>query len=184
MPPARPPCRRNGAWKSGNGSGTTAAARAVRAPFSTLDPSLRHFRTTDCGTHGRVEMEMGFRLPPGMTPQAVAAALRDRLAPEEDWETTFHGGERPWRSGKSNPLVRTFLAAIRRAGGTPRFVVKTGTSDMNVVGPAWPETPIVAYGPGDSALDHTPEEHIDLAEFRRSLAVLTDLLGALPGGMG
>ena len=37
----------------------------------------------------------------------------------------------------------------------PGFVVKTGTSDMNVVAPIW-QCPIVAYGPGDSALDHTP----------------------------
>jgi LysW-gamma-L-lysine carboxypeptidase len=49
---------------------------------------------------------------------------------------------------------------------------------MNIVGPAW-RCPIVAYGPGDSSLDHTPEEHIDLAEFRRVVDVLAHTLETL-----
>ncbi len=46
---------------------------------------------------------------------------------------------------------------------------------MNVVGPAW-NVPIVAYGPGDSRLDHTPEEHIRLDEFLRAIRVLRRVL--------
>jgi len=56
--------------------------------------------------------------------------------------------------------------------------VKTGTSDMNVVGPVW-HCPIVAYGPGDSNLDHTPHEHILIEEYGRAIAVLTRVLVAL-----
>ncbi|MBX6341927.1 MAG: M20/M25/M40 family metallo-hydrolase, partial [Thermomicrobiaceae bacterium] len=63
-------------------------------------------------------------------------------------------------------------APTRGVGGAPRLKVKTGTSDMNLVGPAW-GCPIVAYGPGDSRLDHTPHEHVDLAELERGVAVLT-----------
>ena len=43
---------------------------------------------------------------------------------------------------------------------------------MNIVGPRW-NCPIVAYGPGDSALDHTPDEHINLDEYLRAIDVLT-----------
>jgi [amino group carrier protein]-lysine/ornithine hydrolase len=39
--------------------------------------------------------------------------------------------------------------------------------------------PIVAYGPGDSALDHTPDEHIDLDEYLRAVRVLTSALARL-----
>ena len=53
----------------------------------------------------------------------------------------------------------------------PGFVVKTGTSDMNVVAPIW-GCPIVAYGPGDSALDHTPNEHLALDEYWQAIGVL------------
>ena len=76
--------------------------------------------------------------------------------------------------------MRALLRAIRAEGGRPRFKLKTGTSDMNVVGPAW-GCPIVAYGPGDSSLDHTPDEHIDAREFRRSVRVLARALETLVG---
>ncbi|MCX6020116.1 MAG: acetyl-lysine deacetylase, partial [Chloroflexi bacterium] len=38
--------------------------------------------------------------------------------------------------------------------------------------------PIVAYGPGDSALDHTPHEHVPIAEFERAVRVLERVLRA------
>jgi [amino group carrier protein]-lysine/ornithine hydrolase len=47
---------------------------------------------------------------------------------------------------------------------------------MNVVGPVW-QCPIVAYGPGDAALDHTPGEHIALSEYAQGIAVLERVLG-------
>ena len=50
---------------------------------------------------------------------------------------SFTGDEAAVRVGKNNPLVRAFLKGVRAAGGTPGFLLKTGTSDMNVVGPAW-----------------------------------------------
>ena len=68
--------------------------------------------------------------------------------------------------------------SIRQAGGEPRFKVKTGTSDMNVVAARW-RCPIVAYGPGDSCLDHTPHEHLSLEEFARSVDVLEGVLRSL-----
>jgi LysW-gamma-L-lysine carboxypeptidase len=74
--------------------------------------------------------------------------------------------------------VRALLWAIRAQGGRPRFKLKTGTSDMNVVGPIW-KCPIVAYGPGDSSLDHTPDEHIDVKEFCRAILVLARALETL-----
>ena len=46
---------------------------------------------------------------------------------------------------------------------------------MNVVGPAW-QCPIVAYGPGDSSLDHTPNEHLPLDEFWKAVNVIEQTL--------
>ena len=37
---------------------------------------------------------------------------------------------------------------------------------MNILAPAW-GCPALAYGPGDAALDHTPHEHMPLAELAR-----------------
>lgn len=48
---------------------------------------------------------------------------------------------------------------------------------MNIVGPAW-GCPIVAYGPGDSRLDHTPQEHVVLEEYLGAIGVLQRVLDA------
>jgi LysW-gamma-L-lysine carboxypeptidase len=80
-------------------------------------------------------------------------------------------------TNKQNPLVRSFLGAIRSKEGTPRFKRKTGTADMNILA-EW-GCPIVAYGPGDSALDHTVNEHLYLEEYNKSINVLTNVLEKL-----
>jgi LysW-gamma-L-lysine carboxypeptidase len=49
---------------------------------------------------------------------------------------------------------------------------------MNVVAPIW-RCPILAFGPGDSALDHTPNEHQPIAELVSAAAVLEAALGFL-----
>ena len=87
----------------------------------------------------------------------------------------FSSYEPAWRGERSNPLCRSFLAALRAVAPAEKlgFVVKTGTSDMNVVGPAW-NCPILAYGPGDSSLDHTPDEHVALDEYWRAVRVLEE----------
>ena len=64
---------------------------------------------------------------------------------------------------------------MRAEGGEPAFTLKTGTSDMNLVAPVW-QCPTVAYGPGDSSLDHTPQEHISLNEYQKSIRVLIGVL--------
>ena len=90
-----------------------------------------------------------------------------------------HGQEPAWRGGRQNALLRSFLAAIREVTpDRPRFVSKSGTSDMNVVGPAW-QCPIAAYGPGDSSLDHAPNEQIRLDEYWQAVLVLETALRRL-----
>ena len=156
--------------------------RGATSPFNRLAPSLRHIASRDDGAFGLVDMSLGFRLPAGIAPTDLEQQLR-RLAQNLPADTTaelqFFGGEPAYKGNKSNPLVRAFLQVIRATGGQPRFVVKTGTADMNVVGPAWPDTPIVAYGPGDSSLDHTPDEQIDLNEYLRAIEVLATVLKKL-----
>jgi [amino group carrier protein]-lysine/ornithine hydrolase len=83
-----------------------------------------------------------------------------------------------FRSPKQTPLVPPFLRAIRAAGGSPRFTLKLGTSDMTIVGPAW-NCPMVTYGPGDASLDHTPQERIDLEHYGRAIRILRDVLVSL-----
>jgi LysW-gamma-L-lysine carboxypeptidase len=80
-----------------------------------------------------------------------------------------------WECEKNTPLVRAFLSGIRSHGGEPRFVYKTGTADLNIVTPIW-KCPALVYGPGDSNLDHTPNEHIELEEYSKAVHVLSAML--------
>ena len=142
--------------------------RGKRRRFETLDLSLQEMRSSGDGFVQRVEMAIGLRMPLGFD---VAAFKEKALSLADGAELSFLNEEVPFRAGKNNPLVRSFLRAIRALGGKPRFKLKTGTSDMNVVGPAW-GCPIVAYGPGDSSLDHTPNEYIEIEEYLRAIEVL------------
>ncbi|WP_172812276.1 [LysW]-lysine hydrolase [Chloroflexus islandicus] len=143
--------------------------------FEQLIPSLRRVQSGSDGITEWVEATVGLRLPPGVDPDALAGTLRELAGPAE---VTFEGACPAFQSPRTTPLASAFVRAIRQHGGQPAFLHKTGTADMNVVGPAW-QCPIVAYGPGDSRLDHTPDEHVELAEYERAIAVLAEVLGQL-----
>ncbi len=148
--------------------------------FGRLDASIREINTgtSNNGTHQWGKMTVGFRLPPGITPQQIT----DALPASVDEQVRPFGREYPFVAEKNTSITRAMRGAIRAEGGTPRVVYKTGTSDMNVVGPRW-NCPIIAYGPGDSALDHTPNEHLDLDEYGRAVRVLARALARLAGEM-
>lgn len=145
--------------------------------FHSLGLSLSKFHTFSDGLEEGAEMRVGVRVP-------LRFQISDLWRQIQDWslegEVTLHRGDPPFKAEKNTPVVRALLRAIRGEGGKPRFKLKTGTSDMNVLGPVW-GCPIVAYGPGDSALDHTPNEHIDIDEFLRAVNVLTSALEILAG---
>ena len=146
-----------------------------RKTFESLQPSLRSFNSTSDGIQEQAVLKLGFRLPVGFALGSLENFLQ-RLAGSA--QVSFSGREAAVRRDKSNLLVRSFLNSIRAFDGQPKFKVKTGTADMNVVAPFW-RCPMVAYGPGDSALDHTPGEYLEIAEYRKSIDVLESVLRAL-----
>ncbi|WP_152039542.1 [LysW]-lysine hydrolase [Salinigranum salinum] len=116
-------------------------------------------------------MEVQFRIPPALS----ADELRE-LADSKLVEGTVHW-EKPIPPVMESPrteVARAFRVAIRNVGGSPRLLRKTGTSDMNLYADAW-DCPMVTYGPGDSDLDHAPDEHLPLGEFDTSVEVLIDV---------
>jgi LysW-gamma-L-lysine carboxypeptidase len=116
-------------------------------------------------------MEVQFRIPPALS----AGELRE-LADSKLVEGTVHWNHPipPVMESPRTGVARAFRVAIRNAGGSPRLLRKTGTSDMNLYADAW-DCPMVTYGPGDSDLDHAPDEHLPLGEFDTSVEVLTEV---------
>lgn len=145
------------------------------AAFFALTPSLLAMNSSHNGIEDVATLHIGLRLPPELEPSALQPEI-EALLPYGAF--SFSPGEPAVRSGKGNPLVASFLRSIRLEDGNPRFKLKTGTSDMNVVSPVW-NCPTVAYGPGDSSLDHTPEEHVKVDEYLRGIRVLTRVLEEL-----
>ena len=153
--------------------------------FDQLSPSLRRFITsTNAEMHDLVDAQFAWRLPVGFDADALTAGLRawpgaNVRDGHTQFDFRFKGEERAWRGDRNNALVRSFLAGVRTEDPAAQlgFVLKTGTSDMNVVAPVW-KCPIVAYGPGDSALDHTPNEHLPLDEYWRAVKVIGHTLAA------
>ena len=143
------------------------------ALFDRLDAALLSVNSEADGLLGRARMRTSFRLPPGLPSAAVAEKLD-----AGDGDLRIVSEVEAFAAERDTTVSRALRGAIRAAGGRPRFVHKTGTSDMNIVGPRW-GCPIIAYGPGDSALDHTPDEHIDLDEYLRAIDVLRDALARL-----
>lgn len=155
--------------------------------FDQLSPSLRRFITsTDDRMHDLVDAQFAWRLPVGFDAEAFMNELEAQAnrpsgqqANKTSFRLKFRGYEKAWRGDRNNQLVRSFLAGLRSVGASEKlgFVLKTGTSDMNVVGPVW-QCPIVAYGPGDSSLDHTPNEHLPLDEYWKAVNVIEQTLRA------
>lgn len=143
--------------------------------FDALLPRLRAITTENHGATESVELDIALRLPPGFTPsdaldwldeQAHAAAGEDRcsvlpLAP----------GVPPFSGPRTTPLTRALARSILGTGHRPVYKQKSGTADLNLLAPHW-GCPAVAYGPGDAALDHRPDERIERAEFLCGIQVL------------
>jgi len=143
-----------------------------RFRFHTLDSSLHRITAHNGGFEEEVTMDMTLRIPFGLDLPSLKEHMRQWA---NGAAVGFSGEDMPYKAGKNNPLVRAFLRAIRAGGGRPTFKVKLGTSDMNTVGPVW-DCPIVAYGPGDSSLDHTPDEHIHVQEFYQAIEVMEEVI--------
>ena len=149
--------------------------------FDQILPTLRGMASGGDGFEEWASLQVGARLPLDFPPEKWYAQL-DQISGAADTPAMIiepTGFPIPaYQGGKNTPLVRAFLAGIRSADGQPGFVLKTGTADLNIVAPAW-SCPAVAYGPGDSALDHTPNEHISLNEYHLAVEVLQSVLKRL-----
>ena len=113
-------------------------------------------------------LDVQLRVPPRYSTEAVKELAAGEL---EAGTVTWTDSVEPTMQSPRTPVARAFRVAIRAAGGDPRLLRKTGTADMNIYAGAW-DCPMVTYGPGDSDLDHAPNEHLELHELDRAVAVL------------
>jgi len=142
--------------------------RAGTSPFRSLTMKVHSINTIRSSGQERVEIGLNFRLPPGLHAADIEDLVRERAAGVEcevvDRSDAVEVDPR-------NDVVRAICTGIRSLEGQPTLVRKLGTSDLNLAVPAW-GCPSAAYGPGDSHLDHTDAENLEVDELRRSIGVL------------
>ncbi|MFF9819238.1 [LysW]-lysine hydrolase [Streptomyces sp. NPDC014006] len=149
-----------------------ARAEGTRA-FDRPVPTL----TEMGGTIEEASMTVACRTPPGFDlaefERFLADAAGDAVLKIDDRTPAV-------RVDTRGAAVRALCSAIRAQGARPTLKLKTGTADLNIVEPHW-NVPMAVYGPGDSALDHTDREHIDLTEYAKAVEVLRHALETLAG---
>ena len=168
------------AWRELEAWADDASIGALGA-FDAVQATLLDIASASDGLRQRAVARVAFRLPPGLEPGDAATRVEATLRPLVERTgavVRIAAGEAAYRGPRDGPLPRAFRVAIRAEGGAPRPLLKTGTSDMNVVAPTW-NVPILAYGPGDASLDHTPDEALDLRDYVRSIRVLERVFTAL-----
>ena len=134
--------------------------------------------TRRSGDLERADVTLDFRLPPGLSTAELLALL-----PTEPGAPRLKVRIRvePVEVDRANPTVAALSGGIRSLGARPTLWRKSGTSDLNVVVPAW-RVPAAAYGPGESRLDHTARESLAEADLDRSIAVLREAFQRLAAG--
>lgn len=144
--------------------------------FEQLNISLQGIWSGNNGLEESTSMQIGARLPLEWSPEAYYQQISNLISPETVVPLGY--AIPAYQAGKNNPLIRAFLQSIRTVGGKPRFVNKTGTADMCIVAPVW-NCPVIAYGPGDAKLDHTPNERILAEEYQKAVVVLRTAMTSL-----
>ena len=124
--------------------------------------------TSEDGLAVETTLDVQLRVPPKYSTEEVKELADAELG---SGTVNWTDAVEPTMQSQRTPVARAFRVAIRNLGGDPRLLRKTGTADMNVYAGAW-ECPMATYGPGDSALDHAPNEHLELHELDRAVAVL------------
>jgi acetylornithine deacetylase len=126
----------------------------------------------------------------GMSAEAARRRFEAKLAEvaaSDQW-LAEHPPEVEWTSGLWDPvpappapIVDTLARACETAtGAAPVVVGKLAGTDARILTNGG-GIPSVVFGPGDNALAHFPDEHVELAEYVQAIEVLTRFLPAWCG---
>ncbi|MDR0460005.1 MAG: M20/M25/M40 family metallo-hydrolase [Nitrososphaerota archaeon] len=128
------------------------------------------------------EMNLDVRVPIQFTTAQVYDKMTKIIGnyqtanPQVNINVTVQDTVEPFEATKTSPLIHALSLSVRKVIGKPATLLrKTGTGDMNLLGKAM-NLPIVTYGPGDSHLDHTPDEHIEIKEYLNSITIYKETI--------
>ena len=118
------------------------------------------------------EAYLDVRVPPGKGEEETLQFLSEGLP--RDCRVEILGFTPGVRVKPNEPVPRALMRSMLKLRVKPRLLLKHGTSDMNILYRI--AGSIAAYGPGDSRLSHSTEEHVDARDVQLAVRIL---LGAL-----
>ena len=176
----------SGAHRSGDAGPITACVRAAADILDLVDgrddhekPVIERPSAAIIGMFGKEDgdrtgiIDMDIRLPVGAGVDAWTEDVK-RFSEKRGVSIRSLSSMPAHLTDKNNPMARTLRLAVRDAGLKPRVLAKGGTADFNLAA-AW-NCPMAAYGPGDSKLDHTANEHLDLTEYLTAAEIMKKAL--------
>lgn len=153
--------------------------RNLDSPYQAITPCLIKIRggQTNSTVPSKCEMRIDIRFPRRYTPEQVFAEISNTirefqfLNPQVSVSSGVLGSTPAFEVDKKSLLVRALSWSIRKTRKKSATLLrKTGTGDMNLLGQIL-NVPTVTYGPGDSRLDHTPNEFIEIDEYLDSIQI-------------
>ncbi|MCQ5376876.1 MAG: M20/M25/M40 family metallo-hydrolase [Candidatus Methanomethylicia archaeon] len=137
---------------------------------------------------GRCEFSVDVRVPPSRDVYdlkgRIAGVIEDFKVGEKraTIRYDFKDENMPFVESEDSVMVRAFRDSIMAVKGREcKLIKKTGTSDVNEFVKKF-RIPTVVYGPGNSRLDHTPNENISIEEYGDSIEVIARALMNLSQG--
>ncbi len=133
----------------------------------------------------KCELALDIRIPPCINSNQVLNDLRKKIGsylndnPSVSIDLEVLDHVEGCITNSDSILAQSFSWGIRKfRKKNPTFLKKTGTSDMNILA-SKTKIPMIAYGPGDSRLDHTEDEEIVCKDYLDSIKIHVEALKRL-----
>lgn len=128
----------------------------------------------------KTTMNLDIRIPVGRSSQEIISEIQTLMLTYEKKydgvgiQAEYREPTEPYRAKLDSSIVRALGRSILKSGhGTPTFVTKSGTGDMNTYALRL-GIEAVTYGPGDPKLSHTDAEYMDIDEVLICASILAN----------
>ncbi|NVM29496.1 MAG: M20/M25/M40 family metallo-hydrolase [Candidatus Helarchaeota archaeon] len=150
-----------------------------KTPYFSVEPNITVIKAGEATNilPDSCDVDIDIRFPPGIKYDEIMAeidAITGKLEQETGVTINFEvlSQIEGYRVDKDTKVAQALKKAIEEVTGSEaKFLRKAGTNFMTIIGNRL-QIPVVSYGPGDPSLEHTPNEHIDIAEYKKSIDVL------------
>jgi LysW-gamma-L-lysine carboxypeptidase len=156
----------------------------LESPFHSITSCLIKIKGGETASKvpSQCDMRIDIRIPPQFTPSHVFDQINSVIKQYQTRNSRVSVKVKiedltdPFEVDENSPLVKALSWSIRRVRNRNAVLLrKTGTGDMNILAKSM-KIPIVTYGPGNSHLDHTPSESIDIQEYLDSIKVYREAI--------